>query len=69
MLRVSCNAVLIAAACFVSGAKLHNHAVASPLAASQEVNRCLSVLRAAAGTRSLQDATTKRARRTRNYDL
>jgi hypothetical protein len=69
MLRVSCNALLIAAACLVTVARLHARGIASPLAATQEVNRCLSVLRAAAATRSLQDGTAKRSRRVGTRDL
>jgi hypothetical protein len=63
MIRVSCNAVLIAAACLVAAARVHDPRVASPVAATQEINRCLSVLRAAAGSRTLQDSTAKRTRR------
>ena len=64
MLRVSCNVVLIAAACLVTAAKLHSRGVGSVVVATQDVNRCLSVLRAAAATRSLQNASSKRSRRT-----
>jgi hypothetical protein len=67
MLRVSCKAILITAACLVAGAKLYSRV--SPLVATQEVNRCLSVVRAAAAAKSLQDATSKRTRRARSYEL
>ena len=69
MLRTSCNVVLIAAACLVTVAKLHNRGVASPMAATQELNRCLSVLRAAAAAKSLQDTTGRRSRRLRVRDI
>ena len=64
MLRVSCNAVLISAACLVTAAKLHDRGVGL-VATSQELNRCLSVLRAAAASKSLEDAVGKRTRRAR----
>lgn len=67
MLRVSCNAVLIAAACLVTAAKLHDRGVGLVLT-SHELNRCLSVLRAAAAAKSLEDATGKRTRRTRTLE-
>jgi hypothetical protein len=67
MLRVSCKALLITAACLVAAAKLYGRV--SPVVATQEVNRCLSVVRAAAAAKSLQDATSKRTRRTRSYEL
>jgi hypothetical protein len=69
MLRLSCKALLILAACAAAAAKLHSRGVVSPLLATQEVNRCLSVVRAAAASKSLHDATSKRTRRARNYDL
>lgn len=69
MLRVSCKVFLIAVACLVGAARLQGRGVADPLAATQEVNRCLSVVRAAAGAKSLQDATSKRTRRARLYDF
>jgi hypothetical protein len=67
MLRVSCKALLITAACLVAAAKLYGRV--NPLVASQEVNRCLSVVRAAAAAKSLQDATSKRTRRARSYEI
>jgi hypothetical protein len=41
----------------------------TPVAATQEVNRCLSVVRAAAAAKSLQDATSKRTRRARSSEI
>jgi len=54
MLRASCNAVLITAACLASAARLR-HGAPNVVAATQEVNRCLSVVRVAAGSRKLAD--------------
>jgi hypothetical protein len=61
--------MLIVAACVVAAAKLHGRGVSTPVAATQEVNRCLAVVRAAAAARSLQDATSKKTRRAGRYDL
>jgi hypothetical protein len=47
MLRVVCKAVVIVAACLVTSAKLRHQGTACPLATTQELNRCLSLLRAA----------------------
>ena len=69
MLRVCFNVALIAAACIVTAAKLHSRGAAGVVSATQDVNRCLSVLRAAAATRSLQDASSKRTRRNAARDL
>ena len=68
MLRVSCNAVLISAACLVTAAKLHDRGVTGLVVTTQELNRCLSVLRAAAAAKSLEDSTGKRTRRTRTLE-
>jgi hypothetical protein len=46
--RYSCRAVVIAAACIASAAKLHSRDTVGPFVATQELNRCLSVVRAAA---------------------
>ena len=51
MLRIVCHAVVIAAACLVTAAKLRHHGGTCPLATTQEVNRCLSLLRAASERR------------------
>ena len=49
ILRLSCRALLIAAACVVCAAKLHSGGAVPPIVATQELNRCLSlVVRAAA---------------------
>ena len=52
MIRIVCHVVVIAAACLVTAAKLRHHGAACPLATTQEVNRCLSLLRAASERRS-----------------
>ena len=59
MLRLVCRVFVIAAACFVTGAKLRHHGAACPLATTQELNRCLSMLRAASA-RSAPNAQNKR---------
>jgi hypothetical protein len=49
ILRLSCRALLIVAACVVCAAKLHSRGAIPPIVATQELNRCLSlVVRAAA---------------------
>jgi hypothetical protein len=52
MIRVVCHVFVIAAACLVTGAKLRHHGAGCPLATTQEVNRCLSLLRAASERRA-----------------
>jgi hypothetical protein len=69
MLRVSCKVVLITAACLVTAARLHNRGIASMVLTTQEINRCLSVLRAAAGAKGLQDPAGTRTRRADVRDL
>lgn len=59
MLNVVCKALVIAAACFVTGAKLRHQGAACPLATTQELNRCLSLLRAASA-RHETEATDRR---------
>ena len=59
MLRVVARTLVIAAACLVTGAKLRHHGVAGPLATTQELNRCLSLLRAASA-KNTPGATNKR---------
>ena len=51
MIRIVCHVVVLAAACLVTGAKLRHQGAACPLATTQEVNRCLSLLRAASDRR------------------
>jgi hypothetical protein len=51
MIRIVCHAVVILAACLVTAAKLRHQGAACPLATTQEVNRCLSLLRAASERR------------------
>lgn len=47
LLRFSCRAFLIAAASVACASKLHTGNSLTPVLASQELNRCLSVVRAA----------------------
>jgi hypothetical protein len=65
--RYSCRAFVIAAACVASAAKLHSRGEVSPLVATQELNRCLSVVRAAA-RRSGSVPSTARTRRADTLD-
>ena len=69
MLRVSCKAVLIAAACTITVAKFHSRGLAEAGVASQDLARLLSVLRAAAASSSLPDAAPSRGRRADIQDL
>jgi hypothetical protein len=69
MLRLSCKAVLIAAACTVTVAKFHSRGLAEAGVASQDVARFLSVLRAAAASTSLSNAAATRTRRAETLDL
>lgn len=48
ILRLSCRAFLITAASFACASKLHAQTNVTPVVASQELTRCLSVVRAAA---------------------
>jgi hypothetical protein len=48
ILRLSGKALLITAACVVCAVKLHSKGVLTPATATQELNRCMSVVRAAA---------------------
>jgi hypothetical protein len=48
ILRLSCRAFLIAAASVACASRLHAQKNVTPVIASQELNRCLSVVRAAA---------------------
>ncbi len=48
ILRFSCRALLIAAASLACASKLHAQNRLTPVLASQELTRCLSVVRAAA---------------------
>jgi hypothetical protein len=47
ILRLSGKVFLITAACVSCAARLHSQRAITPMAATQEVNRCLSVMRAA----------------------
>lgn len=68
MLRVWCNALLISTACVITAAKLHHRGLAGVVVTAQEVNRCLSMVRAAA-SRGLQDTTGRRVRRAGVQDV
>ena len=47
MVRPVCKTLVITAACLIAAAKLRHHSAASPLTTTQELNRCLTLLRAA----------------------
>jgi hypothetical protein len=59
MLRPQFKAFLIMAACLASGAKLRQQGLASPFTATQEFNRCLSIVRASS-TRSYPGVPARR---------
>ena len=59
MLRVACKVVVLIAVCFVTGAKVRHQGIACPVAVTQELNRCLSMLRAAS-SKNPPNATHKR---------
>jgi hypothetical protein len=63
----SCRAFVIAAACAASASKLHSRGDGSPIVATQELTRCLSVVRAAA-RRSGAVPSAARSRRTDALD-
>jgi hypothetical protein len=69
MLQLSCRALLIAAACLASAAKLHARGTVSPIVATQEVNRCLSVVRAASAAKGGHGCPTTRVRRAGTHDV
>jgi hypothetical protein len=48
VLRFSCRAFVILAAALICVAKIRGHGPVTPVIATQELNRCLSVVRAAA---------------------
>jgi hypothetical protein len=67
ILRLSGKAFLILAALLVSAAKLHaQHHALTPMAATQELNRCLTVVRAAASRRGSAAQCPRQIRRTDN---
>jgi hypothetical protein len=61
MLSASCKVLVITAACLVSGAKLRHQGLASPFLATQEINRCLSVLRAASSSNATGGTNRRRS--------
>ena len=69
MLRPSGKAFLIVAALLICGAKLHSQRSVTPMAATQELNRCLAFVRAAASRRgSAAPATAQRRKRANAAD-
>ena len=48
VLRLSCRAIVILAAALACAGKIRGHGPVVPVVASQELTRCLSVVRAAA---------------------
>jgi hypothetical protein len=63
ILRESANAFLIVAAMLVSGAKLHAEHALTPMAATRELNRCLTCVRIAASRRGGAAPLAKQVRR------
>lgn len=59
LLRLSGKTLLITAACVVCAVKLHSKGALTPATATQELNRCMSVVRAAA-TRKRTGVPTER---------
>ena len=47
ILRLSGKVFLITAACVICAVRLHSQRAITPMAATQELNRCLSFMRAA----------------------
>jgi hypothetical protein len=62
ILRLSCRAFLIAAASVACASRLHAQKDVTPVVASQELNRCLSVVRAAARKGGATGVNGRRAR-------
>ena len=60
ILRFSCRAFLIAAASVACASRLHTGNSLTPVLASQELNRCLSVVRAAVRKGGSSQAQTVR---------
>ena len=60
MLRASCQAFVITAACLITVVKLRNQGLSSPFLTTQEINRCLSVLRAASAANGTTDNSLRR---------
>jgi hypothetical protein len=66
ILRLSAKGLLILAALLVSAAKLSQEGVLSPMAATQELNRCLTCVRVAASRRGSAAPLEKQLRRQNN---
>jgi hypothetical protein len=60
VLRLSCRALVIVAASLACAGKLRGHGAVPPVVATQEVNRCLSVVRAAARRSTPRDDAQSR---------
>jgi hypothetical protein len=60
MLRLSCRALVIVAASLCCAGKLRGHGSIPPVVATQELNRCLSVVRAAARRGAMVDRALAR---------
>ncbi len=60
MLRLSCRALVIIAAALACAGKIRGHGPVVPVIATQELNRCLSVVRAAARRGGMDDRTQVR---------
>ena len=60
MLSASVKVLLMVAACLVMGAKVRHHGLSSPFMATQEVNRCLTLLRATSSAKSGPDRSSRR---------
>jgi hypothetical protein len=60
VLRLSCRALVIVAASLACAGKLRGHGPIPPVVATQELNRCLSVVRAAARRGTIGDRAMRR---------
>jgi hypothetical protein len=60
VLRFTCRALVILAAALICAAKLRGNGPVTPVVATQELNRCLSVVRAAARRGAVEDRSPAR---------
>jgi hypothetical protein len=60
--KVATRAILILVPLTTSAARLHAHAVQTPLGVTQELNRCLLIVRTAASRRVSQNKVASAAR-------
>jgi hypothetical protein len=68
--KAATRTTLILIPLFTSAARLHAHAIETPLAVTQELNRCLMMVRTAASRRGAQQgnhASSTRVARPRAY--